>query len=93
MFAFWIVLEIALASVVVVLLATQVIIPLFVGSPLFPMFQFKKEDKELTEVVGEIQKEKIKIEVAKLTKELDKLHERLEQQPTTEKGESKNDAS
>lgn len=79
--ALWPLLEVLLALAVIVFIATQVIMPVFLGTPLFPLFKMKKEDEQLTEVTGEIQKERLRIEIEKLNKELDKLHKRTNTTP------------
>jgi len=73
---FWSLLEVLLAMAVVVFIATQVILPIFQGTPTFPLFALKKEDEKLTEAAGAIQKEKVHMEIEKLTHELDEMHKR-----------------
>jgi ABC-type bacteriocin/lantibiotic exporter with double-glycine peptidase domain len=86
----WPLLEVLLAVVVLVGFFTQVLNPIFSGKPLFPMFRMKKEDEVLTDVVGEIEKEKLRKAAEDLTKELDELRKRNEP-PTTPKEELKDD--
>jgi len=87
---FLVLLEILFAAVVLVGFLTQVLIPIITGKPLFPIFQMKKEDEVLTDVAGEIEKEKLRKAAEELTQELEDLRKRNEQvSPITTKEESK----
>ena len=89
----WPLLEVLLAVLVLVGFLTQVLAPIFTGKPLFPIFRMNEEDEVLTDVAGEIEKEKLRKSAEKLTKELDKLRKRNEPVSPTPKEEKKDDAS
>ena len=71
-----ILLEILAGVAVVIFVVTQVLFPIFNGTPTFPIFRMRKENEQLIEMSGEIEKEQLRIEIEKLTRELDELHKR-----------------
>lgn len=64
----WFILEPLIIILVGAFVLTQIIIPIITNKPMFNLFKFKKEDKEIAEISLDIEKQKEREKIKKLKK-------------------------
>ena len=67
------IIEFGLMILVLLFLGTQVIVPMTMGGPYFPIFRYKKVEEELREAQAEILTAEIEKEVQKTKKDVEEL--------------------
>ena len=76
---FWGALELVIALVLILIFITQVFIPLWNGTKLFPSIRRRKLDAELKEVKDNIEEEGVKSEIDKEVEKLKSLRKEREE--------------